>query len=162
MCIRDSSWSAFLAQDPGGTFEPIIGPADRITNILFSSGTTGVPKAIPWTQVTPIKAAGDGLAHHDIRPGDVVAWPTNLGWMMGPWLIYASLLNEAAIALFEGNPASRGFAAFVQDAGVTMLGVVPSLVRSWRANDVVAGLDWSAIRCFSSTGGPPAQTTCCG
>ena len=33
--------------------------------------------------------------------GDVVAWPTNLGWMMGPWLIYAALLNGASIALFE-------------------------------------------------------------
>lgn len=149
---QDLSWADFLAQDPGGGLEPAVGDAERVTNILFSSGTTGVPKAIPWSQITPIKAAGDGLAHHDIRPGDVVAWPTNLGWMMGPWLIYASLLNEAAIALFEGNPASRGFTTFVQDAEVTMLGVVPSLVRSWRATDGVAGLDWSAIRCFSSTG----------
>ena len=148
----DCAWADFLAQDPGGLLEPVIGDSERITNILFSSGTTGVPKAIPWSQITPIKAAADGLAHHDIRPGDVVAWPTNLGWMMGPWLIYASLLNEATIALFQGNPSSRGFTAFVQDAGVTMLGVVPSLVRSWRASDAVAGLDWSRIRCFSSTG----------
>jgi acyl-coenzyme A synthetase/AMP-(fatty) acid ligase len=35
----------------------------------------------------------------DIRKGDVVAWPTNLGWMMGPWLVYASLLNGASMAL---------------------------------------------------------------
>ncbi len=148
----DRTWADFLALDPGGVLEPVIDDGERVTNILFSSGTTGVPKAIPWTQITPIRAAADGLAHHDIRPGDVVAWPTNLGWMMGPWLIYASLLNEATIALFSGNPSSRGFASFVQDAGVTMLGVVPSLVRSWRAEDVVAGLDWSGIRCFSSTG----------
>jgi len=40
----------------------------------------------------------------------------------------------------------------VQDAGVTMLGVVPSLVKAWRLQDVTAGLDWSRIRCFSSTG----------
>ncbi|MDG1481820.1 MAG: AMP-binding protein [Myxococcota bacterium] len=148
----DCTWEDFLAQDPGGGLEPVVDGGERITNILFSSGTTGTPKAIPWTQLTPIKAAADGFAHHDIRPGDVVAWPTNLGWMMGPWLIYASLLNEAAIALFQGNPSSRSFATFIQDAEVTMLGVVPSLVRAWRAGDVVDGLDWSRIRCFSSTG----------
>ncbi|MCA9624814.1 MAG: AMP-binding protein, partial [Myxococcales bacterium] len=115
-------------------------------------GTTGDPKAIPWTHVTPIKAAADGWAHHDIRPGDVVAWPTNLGWMMGPWLIYASLLGGAALALWEGIPHERGFAEMVERAGVTMLGVVPSLVKAWRQGGVLDGVDWSKLRCFSSTG----------
>lgn len=50
----------------------------------------------------------------DIRKGDVVAWPTNLGWMMGPWLVYASLLNGASMALYNGSPNSSGFAKFVQ------------------------------------------------
>ncbi|MBW2526654.1 MAG: AMP-binding protein [Deltaproteobacteria bacterium] len=130
---------------------------DAPTNILFSSGTTGDPKAIPWTHLTPIKAAADGWAHQDIRPGGVVAWPTNLGWMMGPWLIYASLLNDAAIALYEGSPGGRDFGQFVQDASVTMLGVVPSLVKTWRDSGCMDGLDWSAIRCFSSTGEPSSR-----
>lgn len=50
----------------------------------------------------------------DIRKGDTVAWPTNLGWMMGPWLVYASLLNGASMALYNGSPLSSGFAKFVQ------------------------------------------------
>lgn len=50
----------------------------------------------------------------DIHNGDVVAWPTNLGWMMGPWLVYASLLNGASIALYNGSPLGIGFAKFVQ------------------------------------------------
>lgn len=50
----------------------------------------------------------------DIRKGDIVAWPTNLGWMMGPWLVYASLLNGATIALYNGAPLGSGFAKFVQ------------------------------------------------
>lgn len=151
----DMSWAEFLAAvdpDDDRPFAPKPADAYAPTNILFSSGTTGTPKAIPWTHLTPIKAAADGWAHHDIHPGHVVAWPTNLGWMMGPWLIYAALLNDAAIALYEGNPGGAGFCRFVQDAGVTMLGVVPSLVRAWRASGAVDGLDWSAIRCFSSTG----------
>lgn len=149
----DLSWNDFLEQ--GGSedhFEPCIVPAETATHILFSSGTTGEPKAIPWTHITPIKAAADGWGHHDIRPLDVVAWPSSLEWMTGPWLIYASLLRGAAIALDSGNPTGEDFCRFVQDAGVTMLGVVPSIVRAWRASGVTAGLDWSRIRCFSSTG----------
>lgn len=148
----DLSWQAFLDGGGGCVVEPVQGDMEDVTNILFSSGTTGEPKAIPWTQITPIKAAADGWAHQDIREGDVVAWPTNLGWMMGPWLIYASLLNGAAIALYEGLPSGPGFCRFVQDAGVTMLGVVPSLVRAWQATGATDGVDWSALRCFSSTG----------
>ena len=122
--------------------------------MLFSSGTTASPKAIPWTHLTPIKSAMDGCFHHDIQPGDVVCWPTNIGWMMGPWLIYAALVNGAAIALWEGGPADPGFARFVRRAGVTMLGVVPSLVRAWRQSGTWEVADWSGVRVLSSTGEP--------
>jgi len=146
----DVSWSDFLG--PSEPFPAVAGQPDDPTNILFSSGTTGDPKAIPWTQLTPIKCAADGQLHHDIHPGDVVAWPTNIGWMMGPWLIYASLINGATIALFDGAPTGRPFGQFVARAQVTMLGVVPSLVRAWKEADCMAGLDWSTIKAFSSTG----------
>ncbi|KAL5987576.1 putative acyl-activating enzyme 17, peroxisomal [Asimina triloba] len=127
-------------------------PVEAFTNILFSSGTTGEPKAIPWTHATPIKAAADAWSHMDIHKGDIVAWPTNLGWMMGPWLVYASLLNGASMALYDGSPLGSGFCKFVQDAKVTVLGVVPSIVRAWKTTDCTAGCDWSSIRCFSSSG----------
>lgn len=148
----DTLWSELVAADPD--FDAVPSEPDAVTNVLFSSGTTGDPKAIPWTQLTPVKAAMDGHFHHDIRPGDVLAWPTNVGWMMGPWLIYAALVNGAAIALHEGAPTGGDFCRFVGEAGVTMLGVVPSLVRAWRDRDATAGSDWSAVRVFSSTGEP--------
>ena len=146
----DMRWEDFLAADD--RFEAVPRRPDDHTNILFSSGTTGEPKAIPWTHATPIKSAADGSLHHDIQPADVVAWPTNLGWMMGPWLIYASLVNRATIALYYDAPTSRGFGRFVQDARVTMLGVVPSLVRAWKDAGCMRGLDWRAVKAFSSTG----------
>ncbi|MFC1705683.1 AMP-binding protein [Planctomycetota bacterium] len=146
----DRTWEEFLSEEE--EFIPVAQTPAQHTNILFSSGTTGDPKAIPWSQTTPIKCGADGHLHHDIRPGDVVAWPTNLGWMMGPWLIYASLLNGASMALYGGPPGTKGFGRFVQDARVTMLGVVPSLVKSWRESGCLEGLDWSSIRAFSSTG----------
>ena len=147
---EDMTWQDFLSNTE--TFTAIPCHPDAYTNILFSSGTTGEPKAIPWTHTTPIKAATDAYLHHDIHPSDVLAWHTNLGWMMGPWLIYASLINKATIALYEGVPTGRDFGVFVQNAKVSMLGVVPTLVRAWENTDCMHGLNWQAIRAFSSTG----------
>ena len=146
----DLTWEEFLSNSD--QFDAVgCDPHDH-TNILFSSGTTGEPKAIPWTQTTPIKCAVDAYLHHDIQPGDVLAWPTNLGWMMGPWLIYASLINQGTIALYDGTATEREFGEFVQNARVTMLGVVPSIVRAWKNKGCLKGLDWQAIKAFSSTG----------
>uniref|UniRef100_A0A0D6QX08 AMP-dependent synthetase/ligase domain-containing protein n=1 Tax=Araucaria cunninghamii TaxID=56994 RepID=A0A0D6QX08_ARACU len=152
----DISWEEFLGRtqfmDRVYEYTAAVQPVQAMSNILFSSGTTGEPKAIPWTHATPLKAAADAWVHMDIRSGDVVAFPTSLGWMMGPWLVYASLLNGASMALYNGSPIGRGFTKFVQDAKVTMLGIVPSLGRAWKRMNCVAGLDWSNIRCFGSTG----------
>lgn len=151
----DILWEDLLgsgATPPGERGDPA-----RTANILFSSGTTGTPKAIPWTHLTPLKSAMDGHFHQDIRPGDVVAWPTNIGWMMGPWLIFASLINKASMALYQGAPHGEGFRTFLRDAGVTMLGVIPSLVRAWRAGGRYESPGWESLRTFSSTGEPSGQ-----
>lgn len=146
----DCHWNDFLADEP--MLESVARSPQDPLNILFSSGTTGEPKAIPWNHTTPLKCAADGHFHQDIHPGDVVVWPTNIGWMMGPWLIFAALLNRATIGLFDGAPAGADFCRFVQDSGATQLGLVPSLVKAWRNAEATAGLDWSRIRVFSSTG----------
>jgi len=148
----DILWDELLA--PGGEFGSFTSKPDTPINVLFSSGTTGTPKAIPWTHLTPIKCAMDGQMHQDIRPGDIVAWPTNVGWMMGPWLIFATLMNGATMALHNGAPNDPGFPRFVHDAKVTILGVVPALVRAWRRADLVAFDQWERVRVFSSTGEP--------
>ncbi|GJP65075.1 hypothetical protein CLOP_g21984 [Closterium sp. NIES-67] len=195
----DVWWSSFLAQGKregesnSHSFTPVSMPVDATINVLFSSGTTGIPKAIPWSSLSAIKAAADAWAHHDLRGrgdshwtqqeedsrgqnesrgahmegrrgeeqqegsgaqqgGDTVCWPTSLGWMMGPWLLFAALLNGATLALYNGSPLTHGFARFVQDARVTVLGLVPSVVRAWKASGCTDGCDWSNIRLFSSSG----------
>ncbi|MFO0910844.1 MAG: AMP-binding protein [Isosphaeraceae bacterium] len=146
----DRTWTDFLSPDT--TFDPVSLPPEAHAVILFSSGTTGEPKAIPWSHTTPIKCAADGWLYHDIQPGDVVAWPSSMGWMMGPWLVFATLINGGTIALYEGHPGTEGFCRFVQDAGVTILGVVPSLVAAWRAGGWPSCFDWTRIKAFGSTG----------
>lgn len=75
---------------------------------------SGEPKAIPWTQLSPIRSTADSWAHLDVQAGDVFCWPTNLGWVMGPISVYSCLLAGATLALYHGSPLGRGFGKFVQ------------------------------------------------
>lgn len=150
--LRDDDviWTDFLSENT--SFKSVTQHPDDTITVLFSSGTTGEPKAIPWTHTTPIKSASDGYYHHNIQKNDVVCWPTNLGWMMGPWLIFATLINKGTLALYYGAPLNREFGEFVQNAKVNMLGIVPSIVKHWKKTKCNENLDWNAIKCFSSTG----------
>lgn len=140
-----------------------ITPADTLTSykhsskdiisILFSSGTTKEPKALPWLATTPIKCATDGKLLQDIHEGDVVTWTSGMGWMMAPWLIFASLLNKASIAVYNGAYSKKEFIDFTVQTKVTVLGTIPSVVKSWRAQQFGPIADWH-VRIFSSTGEP--------
>ena len=76
----------------------------------------------------------------------------DLGWMMGPWVVYAALLNDATLALFVGAPTGAPFCHFVQEARVNVLGLVPSICKAWRSQDSTSGCNWRCIRCFTSSG----------
>ncbi|XP_047325723.1 probable CoA ligase CCL12 [Impatiens glandulifera] len=153
---HDLPWKDFLSTvnhlPRSNYFSPVYQSIDSITNILFSSGTTGDPKAVPWTHVSPIRCAADSWAHMDSQVGDIVCWPTNLGWVMGPILLYSCFLSGATLALYNGSPLGRNFGKFVQDAGVNKLGTVPSLVKGWKSTKCMEGLDWTKIKSFASTG----------
>ncbi|KAF7068457.1 hypothetical protein CFC21_074215 [Triticum aestivum] len=150
----DMSWKDFLSRAAGRSsmYSPVYQPADALINILFSSGTTGEPKAIPWTQLCPIRCGADTWANLDVRPKDISCLPTNLGWVMGPIQLFACFLNGATLALYHGSPLGRGFCKFVQDAHVSALGSVPSLVKLWKAGNHSKGLDWTKIRVLATTG----------
>ncbi|MCO5560218.1 hypothetical protein L7F22_013829 [Adiantum nelumboides] len=133
-------------------YQAVQQPIEAHTNILFSSGTSGEPKAVPYSHVQPIRLGAEAWAHLDVRAGDVFIWPTNLGWLVGPMLLYACLLTGATLGIFNGSPLDRGFGEFVQDSGATVLGTVPSIVKTWRKTSCINGLDWSKIRLMCSTG----------
>ena len=95
----DISYEDFLDQFEGsGDYE--IGLATDCINILFSSGTTGDPKAIPWDHTTPIKGAMDGVYHMDVREGDVVMFPTSLGSLS---FILTSFFYSSLLFLVSGR-----------------------------------------------------------
>ncbi|KAJ0982762.1 hypothetical protein J5N97_011017 [Dioscorea zingiberensis] len=154
---HDLSWKDFLSCTASlprpSSYVPVYQSAENVINILFSSGTTGDPKAIPCTQLSAIRCAADAWAHADIQSGDTCCWPTNLGWVMGPVLLFSWFLNCVTLALYHGSPLGRGFGKFVQDAGVTLLGTIPTLVKTWKSSKCMEGLEWGKIMTFASTGG---------
>ncbi len=146
----DYGWHDFLHQC-SDEYTAVIRDAMDPCNILFSSGTTGEPKAIVWSHSTPIKCAIDGYLHQDIREGENVVWPTNIGWMMGPFILF-QLINGATIGIFNGITSTNAFCEYVEVAQMSMVGVIPSLVKAWQATGATNNCDWSCVRRFSSTG----------
>lgn len=88
----------------------------------------------------------------DVQVGDVLCWPTSFGWMAGAVVLYSCFLTGATLALYHGSPLGRVFGKFIQDAKVTILGTVPSLVKTWKSTHCMDGLDWRNLRVFGSAG----------
>ena len=128
--------------------------------IIYTSGTTGRPKgAVHVHGGFPVKAAQDMAHCMDIQGGDVVFWFTDLGWMMGPWLIAGGLMLGATIVLYDGTPdfpdESRMW-SIVERHKVTHLGISPTAIRGLlrAGEEPVRKHDRSSLFVLASTGEP--------
>jgi acyl-coenzyme A synthetase/AMP-(fatty) acid ligase len=120
-----------VAIEPTSAEDPLI--------ILYTSGTTGKPKGIAHTHASfPIKAAQDMAFGTDVGRGTRISWYTDIGWMMGPWLIYGALINGATICIYDGAPdypTPDRMWEFCAKHKVEILGISPTLVRALAAHE---------------------------
>lgn len=156
---RDHWWDDLLDQVEAG-IESAQTSSQTPYMLIYTSGTTGRPKGTVHIHAGfPIKAAHDLAYCFDVQPGDRVLWLTDLGWMMGPWLIQGTLLLGATVVLYEGPPDwphPDRLWHVVQRQKVTVLGLTPAIVRSLMPlPEAIPGEEMlSSLRCFGSTGEP--------
>ncbi|WP_405014283.1 acetoacetate--CoA ligase [Kitasatospora sp. NBC_01539] len=150
-------WDDLVAADTDPVFEAV--PFDHPLWVLYSSGTTGLPKAIVQSQggilVEHLKQAA---LHLDLGPEDRFLWYTSTGWMMWNFLV-AGLLVGSTIVTYDGSPGHPDTGALWSVAartGATVLGTSAAYVIASRKAGLHPGrdLDLSAVRCIGTTGSP--------
>lgn len=152
-------WEELLADDAKAPlrFERV--PFDHPLWVLYSSGTTGLPKAI-------VQGQGGILLEHlkklhlhvDAHPGDRLFWFTTTGWMMWNFIV-SGLLTEAAIVLYDGNPGHPDMNVLwdlAERARITMFGTSAAYIAACMKAGVEpgAGRELSALQAVGSTGSP--------
>jgi len=153
------TWNDLLARGRGAAlaFEQL--DADHPLWVVYSSGTTGLPKAIVHGHGGIVAEHLKFLAlHADLSPGDRFFWFTTTGWIM--WnILVGGLLTGAASVLYDGNPAYPDHGVLwrlAEDAGITVFGASPAFVGACMKAGVEPGRDHDlrALRSVSTTGSP--------
>ena len=155
---RDHWWSALIDPQPAEAPTEITSAEDLLM-LIYTSGTTGKAKGVVHTHCGfPVKAAQDMAFGTDVHPGDVIYWMTDMGWMMGPWLVFGALLLGATLVLYDGAPdypTPNRLWQLVEQHKITQLGISPTLIRSLIPHgNLFQQHDLASLKCFASTGEP--------
>jgi acetyl-CoA synthetase len=156
---RDHWWHDLVEVQPTQAATEIV-DAEQVLMVIYTSGTTGRPKGAVHTHAGfPIKAAQDMTFGTDLHPGQRFYWMTDMGWMMGPWLVFGAMILGGTYILYDGAPdypAPDRLWELVERHQITTLGISPTLIRALIpfGEQYIQSHDLSSIKFFASTGEP--------
>jgi acetoacetyl-CoA synthetase len=153
-----STFDDFIARHDARPLQFARMPFDHPGFIMFSSGTTGVPKCIVHRAAGALlKQLSEHALHCDVRQGDRLFYFSTLGWMMWNWLT-AGLALGATLILYDGSPfhpAQDSLFAMAASERVTLFGTSAKFIDTCRKQGVdPSGHDLSSVRLVTSTGSP--------
>jgi acetyl-CoA synthetase len=150
---RDLYWDEL---DEAPAVETVELESNEPLTIIYTSGTTGAPKGIVHSHAGfLVKAAVDFAYGFDIHNDDVIAWITDMGWMLGPLLLMGGLQLGATLVLTEGvpdHPRPDRLWDIAERNAVTVQGIAPTAARTIVARNVEPPPDLEHMRSFASTG----------
>jgi acetyl-CoA synthetase len=152
---RDEGWGAIVEESPG-VLEPLEVDAEHPYLLTYTSGTTGKPKGVLHVQGGFLVSITREVAYQaDAHPEDVIHFATDMGWIMGPWMVVGGGALGCTLVFAEGapdRPADRLW-RLVESERVSILGVSPTLVRALLPlGDPET--DLSSLRTLVTTGEP--------
>ncbi|TAM66225.1 MAG: acyl-CoA synthetase [Microbacteriaceae bacterium] len=158
---RDVYWDE-LDRDPAPVELAETKSNDALT-IIYTSGTTGRPKGIVHSHAGfLVKSATDFAYGFDIHEDDVIAWISDMGWMLGPLMLLGGLQLGATVVMTEGvpdHPTPQRLWEIAERNQVTFQGIAPTAARAVMARGETVTADLSSVRSFASTGEPWDEPT---
>lgn len=156
---RDVRWEQ-LTEQASSSYETKALDSEHPLFIAYTSGTTGRPKgSVHVHGGFTVKIAEEVAFQTDVRPGDILFWVSDLGWIMGPWEITGAGALGATVFLYEGapnHPQPDRLWDMIERHRITHLGISPTLIRALipAGDEWVESHDLSSLRVLGSTGEP--------